>query len=122
MRLLMSALAATTMFASVALADDPMSGAYGNTVTITNAKGETTKLAINEDSTYETTLPDGNVHKGKWAMTADGSQVCFTQSEPVPAPDAKPACGAVHPGKKAGDTWEQGEGENKIVLAIVPGR
>jgi hypothetical protein len=98
-----------------------MAGAYVNTVTVTNAKGETTKLIINEDKSYQATLPDGNVHKGTWDLGPDAAQICFTQTEPAPAADAKPACGVVRPGKKAGDTWEEGEGDAKTTIAIVAG-
>ncbi|NWH08384.1 MAG: hypothetical protein HXY22_07040 [Alphaproteobacteria bacterium] len=101
-------------------ADMTPGGAFGNTITITNAKSEVTKLFINEDMSYEATLPDGAVHKGTWAVAAD--QICFTQTEPAPAADAKPVCGLVQPDKKAGDTWEQGEGEQKITVAITAGR
>jgi hypothetical protein len=121
MRTLIGALAATLLFGSVALADDPMAGAYGNTVTLTNAKGETTKLVINEDNSYQATLPGGNVHKGTWELSTDATQVCFTQTEPVPAADAKPACGIVRPGKKVGDTWNEGEGDAKMTFAIISG-
>ena len=121
MRTLISALAASVLFAGVALAEDPMSGAYGNTVTLTNQKGETTKLVINEDKSYQATLPDGNVHKGTWELNTDGTQVCFTQTEPTPGADAKPACGMVRPGKRAGDKWDEGDGDAKVSIAIVAG-
>jgi hypothetical protein len=122
MRSLVGALAASVMFVGVALAmDDPMAGAYGNTVTVTNANGETTKLVIREDKSYEATLHDGAVHKGTWSLSADGTQVCFTQTEPAPAEGATPACGMVQPGKKAGDSWEEGEGDQKITVSIVAG-
>jgi hypothetical protein len=121
MRMLIGALAASVLFAGAALADDPMTGVYGNTVTLTNAKGETTKLVISQDHSYQATLPDGNVHKGTWGLNADSTQICFTQTEPVPAADAQPACGVVRPGKKAGDKWEEGEGDTKTKFAIVEG-
>jgi hypothetical protein len=117
----MNVLAVSALFTSAAFAQDVMSGVYGNTVTVTNAKGETTKLILSEDKSYQATLPDGNVHKGTWTVNAASTEICFTQSEPVPAPEQKPTCGAVLPGKKAGDTWEEGEGDAKRVIAIVPG-
>ena len=121
MRILMIAIAGSVFCASAALADDPMAGAYGNTITVTNPKGETTKIVISEDKSYQTTLPDGNVHKGIWALNPDQTQICFTQQEPALPSDAQPACGVVRPGKKAGDQWEEGEGDAKRMIAIVPG-
>jgi hypothetical protein len=118
---LIGAIAASVFIAGVALADDPMAGAYGNTVTVTNAKGQTTKIVISEDKSYQATLPDGKVHKGTWGLSADVTQICFTQTEPAPAADAKPACGMLRPGKKAGDTWDEGEGDAKTTIAIIAG-
>ena len=98
-----------------------MSGAYGNTITVTNVKGETTKIIIGEDKSYQAILPDGIVHKGTWELTADEKQICFTQKEPAPPAEYKPACGLIQPGKKAGDHWEEGEGDAKRSIAIVAG-
>ena len=112
MRILLGT-AAALLIATAALAD-PMAGVYGKTVTVTNAKGEATKLAIAQDSTYTATLPDGTVHKGTWAVTGD--QVCFTQTEP--AGSGTPQCGMVKADAKAGDTWTQGEGDAKVTVSI----
>lgn len=120
MRTLIGAVAASMMMTGLAMAEGEMSGAFGNTVTITNAAGAVTKLHINEDNSYKAVLPDGAVHTGTWAMT--GEQVCFTQTEPAPAADAAPACGLAQPDKKVGDSWEQGEGDQKVTIAIVEGR
>lgn len=119
MRKILLATAAAALFAGSAMAAD-LSGAYGNTVTVTNAAGETTKLFIDENNTYSATTAAGATHKGTWAVTGD--QICFTQTEPAPAADAQASCGLVQTGKKAGDTWEQGEGDAKVTVAIVAGR
>ena len=87
MRTLIGAVAASIMMTGFAMAEGEMSGAFGNTVTITNAAGTVTKLHINEDNSYEAVLPDGAVHSGRWAM--EGDQVCFTQADPVPAADCR---------------------------------
>lgn len=123
MRMLIGALAASVMLVTPVLAEDaadPMGVAYGNTVTITNVKGEASKLFIEPDNTYSITLADGTVHKGTWSV-AEG-QTCFAQTDPAPAPDYKPACNPTETGRKVGDTWEDGEGETKVTVAIVAGR
>ena len=60
-------LAAGLSGAAVA-SDDPMAGAYGNTVLVTNAKGETSKIWINKDGTYTAQGADGKQGTGKWAL------------------------------------------------------
>lgn len=120
MRSMFAALAATALMATPAFAEDPLMGSYGNTVTITNAKGEVTRLFVNEDKSYEAKLPGDVLHKGTWAI--EGDQICFTLVDPAPPADAKPVCGLVEGGRKAGDTWETGEGDQKVTIAITAGR
>lgn len=120
MRKFAGALAATMMFAGIAVAtDDPMAVAYGNTVTITNAAGEVSTMLIDADNTYTVTTAAGEVHKGTWAI-ADG-QTCFTQTEPAPPAEYKPACSATET-RAVGDTWTSGEGDAMVTITIVAGR
>jgi hypothetical protein len=51
--------------AGAALAADPMEGAYGNTVIVTNAKGEKTKLWIKKDGTWTSESAQGEKGAGK---------------------------------------------------------
>jgi opacity protein-like surface antigen len=102
-----------------AAAEDPMASRYDNTVTITNAKNEVTKLHYNKDGTVAVTNPDGTKGTGKWAMKAD--KLCVT-------PDAGPMagkeqCSAFTAGKKVGDSWDQTLADgSKVKVAIVAGR
>jgi hypothetical protein len=102
-----------------AAAEDPMATRYDNTVTITNAKGEVTKIHYNKDGTLAVTQPDGTKGTGKWAMKGD--KLCVT-------PDAGPMagkeqCSAFQAGKKVGDSWEQTLADgSKVKVAIVAGR
>jgi hypothetical protein len=102
-----------------AAAEDPMASRYENTVTITNAKNEVTKLHYNKDGTVAVTNPDGTKATGKWAMKGD--KLCVT-------PDAGPMagkeqCSAFAAGKKPGDSWDQTLADgSKVKVAIVAGR
>ena len=102
-----------------AAAEDPMASRYENTVTITNAKNEVTKLHYNSDCTVAVTNPDGTKGTGKWAMKAD--KLCVT-------PDAGPMagkeqCSPFAAGKKPGDSWEiTGADGSKAKVALVAGR
>ena len=97
---------AAAMFAAsatVALAADALEGYYGNTVTITYPDGMVVKGYLNADKTWERKLPDGKSVKGTYEAKPDG-MVCFTQTEPPPAADAKPNCTKIDP-HKVGDSW-----------------
>ena len=102
-----------------AAAEDPMAVRYENTVTVTNAKGEVTKLHYNKDGTVNVVLPDGTKATGKWALK-DG-KLCVT-------PDAGPTkgqeqCNAFDGTKKPGDSWELTAADgSKSKVAIVAGR
>ncbi len=102
MRLLFSVLVASVAFTGAALAE-PNANLFGNTVVITAANGGVTKAMINKDNTYSTVLPDGKTVKGSWAPAGD--TICYTQTDPAPAADAKPFC-TPNEDHKVGDTWE----------------
>jgi YD repeat-containing protein len=111
-----AAFSASLAFAS---AEDPMASRYGNTVTVTNAKGEVTKLHYNQDGTMAVIQPDGTKGTGKWAMK-DG-KLCITADAGPTA--GKEQCNPFVPGKKVGDSWEitMPDG-SKSKIAIVAGR
>lgn len=101
MRIIFSVVVALFAFTGVALAsDDSFASYYGNTVTVTNAKGARTVL-IDKDGTYTQKLADGTVATGKWKV--DGGSGCFVGDNA--APDAKPYCvpATAH---AVGDTWD----------------
>ena len=114
-------------FANAALAeDDPMAGAYGNTVVVTNAKGESYKLWIKDDGTWASEDAKGQKGSGKWALKEDNTKYCSTPNLPADAPkDAeapKEACSEFKGAHKAGDKWEQNDANGeKITVEIVAG-
>lgn len=96
-----------------------MASRYGNTVAITNAKGEATKILYNEDGTLTVVQPDGTKATGKWKLKGD--TLCVT-------PDAGPMagkeqCSPFVAGQKAGDSWDQTLADgSKVKVAITAGR
>lgn len=102
-----------------AAAEDPMQSRYDNTVTITNAKGEVTKLHYNKDGTLAVTQADGTKGTGKWKLSGD--KLCVT---PDAGPTAgKEQCSPFTAGKKVGDSWDQTLADgSKVKVAIVAGR
>lgn len=98
-------------FAGAALADDPMAAVYGNTVVVTNAKGESSKIWIAKDGTFKGESAKGDKFTGKWTLKDNNKQYCSTVDLPAGAPAGTPApkenCTALEAGRKAGDKWEQ---------------
>jgi YD repeat-containing protein len=120
MKRILMGVAALALSTSLAIAaDDPMAGRYGNTTTVTNAKGEVTKLQYNKDGTMAVILPDGTKGAGKWVIK-DG-KLCVT-ADAGPMKD-KEQCNQLVGGKKAGDSWEitMADG-SKAKIAIVAGQ
>jgi hypothetical protein len=108
--------AAIFMAAGPALAADPMSTAYGNTVVITYGDGTTVKLYIDEGGTYTGDGPTGST-SGAWSIS--GGETCFTQQSPEAGP---PSCGPTV-SKTVGDTWQgSGQGGAAVTVTIQAGR
>ena len=63
-----SALVALSLAGSAIASDDVMAGAYGNTVVVTNAKGETSKLWIAKDGTFKFEGSKGEKGTGTWSL------------------------------------------------------
>ena len=106
--------AALTFFASQAMADDPMSNTYGNTVTTKSAKtGATGALFFNADGSYsaKATGPDGKpiAYSGKWMLKDNGATICLSPTLPNPPPTS---CSPLVK-HNVGDSWnvtnDQGE-------------
>lgn len=119
------ALAAGLIGAAIA-ADDPMAGAYDNTVVVTNAKGEKTKLWIAKDGTYKGENAKGEKFTGKWALKENNTKYCSTPDLPANAPKDTPApkesCSEFKGPHKAGDKWEQNDANGeKVTVEIVAG-
>lgn len=115
---------ATLLGGSALASDDLMSNTYDNTVVVKNAKGEISKIHFDADKNYTTTLADGKTIKGTWALAENDSKICYTQTDPAPAPEATtPACAPFLGKKDVGSTWEQAgtTGEN-VTVELVAGR
>ena len=107
-------------------AADPMEGAYGNTVIVTNAKGEKSKLWINKDGTFKGETAKGEKFTGKWALKDNNTKYCSTVDLPANAPKDTPApkesCSEFKGPHKAGDKWTQKDAEGAdVTVEIVAG-
>jgi len=120
------ALVAASLTGAAIAAEDPMAGAYGQTVIVTNAKGESYKLWINKDGTYKVETAKGEKGTGKWALKDNNTKYCGTPDLPAGAPAGTPApkesCSEFKGAHKAGDKWEQNDavGE-KITVEMKAG-
>ena len=117
------ATAATVLFSTAALADDPFAVAYGNTVTQTLPDGTKFTIYVNPDKTWEQSV-GGKTVKGTYAWK-DGTNVCFTVTDPVPADPSKATfCNEIKGDHKVGDTWTETapDGKTAITIAITAGR
>lgn len=122
MKRLLLATAVFAAAATAALAGDPYAGYYGNTVNITSPSGKTDKAFVNPDGTWERKNADGSTMKGTYKVAPDGKTACFTQTEPPPAPDQKPACFPTD-SRKAGDNWETKDDKGNVTKwSITAGR
>jgi hypothetical protein len=107
-------------------AADPMEGAYGNTVIVTNAKGEKTKLMIAKDGTFKGENAKGEKFTGKWALKDNNTKYCSTADLPANAPKDTPApkeaCSEFKGPHKAGDKWTQKDADGAdVTVEIVAG-
>ena len=103
--------AAVFAVSSTAAIADQFTGYYGNTVTITYPDGTMVNAYVNPDKTWERKMADGKSVKGTFEEKSDG-MVCFTQTEPPPAADAKPVCTKVD-AHKVGDSWSTKDDKGK---------
>jgi opacity protein-like surface antigen len=94
-------LAAAVALSAVAFAADKMEPRYGNTVVLTAANGQVTKLMYNKDGSMDVVMPDGAKAKGTWAM--EGDKLCVTSSVGPAAGQKQCNPFAEH---KVGDEWE----------------
>jgi len=108
-------LASLALVASVCAANaDPMTGLYGNTLTMTGADGKASKVFVNQDMSWEQHMSDGTAIKGTWAWQ-DPTTACFTQTTPPPKPDMKPYCAKIDP-HNPGDTWSEKDAQGKVLV------
>ena len=125
-KIALGALVALGLAGAAIAADDPMDGAYGNTVIVTNAKGEKSKIWINKDGTFTGENAKGEKFSGKWVLKDNNTKYCATADLPADAPKDTPApkeaCSEFKGPHKAGDKWEQNDANNeKVTVEIVAG-
>jgi hypothetical protein len=92
------------LYATAALAADPLAVYYGNTVVITDDKGEMGRTLINPDHSFVSYQPDGTPVRGVWQT--DGTQICYTATSPAPpqGQQAPRVCRPLVP-HNVGDSW-----------------
>ena len=119
---------AIALFATAALADDPMANTYANTITTKNtANGQSATLLFNADNTYTgmTTGADGKPVKytGGWQLKDNGSTICLTVNLPADTPNApKPSCSAIV-SHNVGDSWTVTTDQNETYqVSLTAGR
>jgi len=102
---------------TAALADDPMSNTYANTVITKSQKtGAAGSLMFNADGTYgaSATGPDGKPvsYKGKWTLKDGGASICLAPELPAGTPGSAPSCSPLQK-HNVGESWsvtnDQGE-------------
>ena len=91
---------ASLAFVSSASADNT-AGLVGNTTVCSGPDG-TTKVYVESANAFTLTLPNGQTIRG--SLRDDGSQICYTETNPAPAAGAAPVC-TPSMERKAGDTW-----------------
>jgi hypothetical protein len=100
MKRLILGLAAAAALSTAAFAD-AMANRFGNTVTITDAKGAVMKLMYNQDGTLDVVMPDGTKAKAKWVVK-DGKLCVTAEAGPTAG---KEQCNPLTD-HKVGDEWE----------------
>lgn len=80
---------------------DTEAGMYGNTVVCSYPDGAVTKVYLEAGGAY-TVVRGGKTIAGKW--TDDGTNVCYTDTDPAPPAGAKDICVAAK-AWKVGDSW-----------------
>lgn len=103
---------------TTAAESDPLSGAFGNTLTRTLPNGTKMIVYVNADQTWEQHV-GATVMKGTYAWK-DAVQVCFTLTAPPPPDPAKAInCFVAKDEHKVGDTWTDPMPDGKGVITNV---
>ena len=109
-----SACAVAVFIASGARADN-MSGMYGNTVVCSYPDGNVTKVYVEQGGAY-TVIRGGQTIAGNWAD--DGTNVCYTETNPAPPAGTKPVCVASK-AWKVGDGWQVTDPKGATCNAVL---
>lgn len=106
---------------AAAAGDDPMAGTYGNTVVITNAKGEVSKFRFAPDQTFTYESARGDRRTGTWVLK-DGLLCVTTHHRPEDPTPEKESCSEFKGEHQAGDTWQQTNPRgDSVTVTIVAG-
>ncbi len=108
--------AAMTVAACSGVMAGDMSGSFGNTVVCTYPDGKATKVYLEAGGAYSVVTPDGKSAKGTWAD--DGTNVCYTQTDPPFGPGEKPVCNS-SAAKKVGDSWSVTDPRGGVCTAVL---
>lgn len=101
---------------SAQAADNPMTGAFGNTIVSVQPDGTTTRTYVDPDGSYRS-VTDGAETSGRWEVRR--GLVCYSALTPAPA---APLC-SLGPKKKVGAKWKVFLSDDASVkVSIVPGR
>jgi hypothetical protein len=99
-------------------ADDArVAGAFGNTISVTNATGEETLVWMSSDQSYQSQLPNGDRRTGTWSIQED--RVCFQVVEPAADADNAPTCGGLVMERKPGDSWTSTAADGSVVAVEI---
>ena len=96
---------------------DNLGGLIGNTTVCTAPDGGVTKVKVMAGGAYTVQPPGGALVHG--TVKDDGSQICYTETDPAPAAGTAPVCTPSGP-RKPGDTWivqAQGATQNCVLKA-----
>lgn len=107
--------------ATAASAADPLANFYGNTVVITDDKGQMGRTLINPDHSFVSYQPDGTPVRGVWQV--NGSKICYTATNPAPPQGQTPptVCRPLVP-HNVGDSWTITQGGKSWTATLKPGR
>ncbi|MEQ1755931.1 MAG: hypothetical protein ABL973_17545 [Micropepsaceae bacterium] len=118
-----SALVALRLTGAAIAADDPMAGTYGNTVVVTTAQGDISKIRINRDGTYKAQGTDGKSVTGKWAMRDNNTKYCSMPDLPATASAGavapKEMCSEFKGAHRVGDKWQQKDSEGQTIAVEI---
>ena len=104
-------------------AADPVASAYGNTVVVTNDKGDVSKTWYKADHTFTGEGAKGEKFQGTWRLAQNDTQFCATAVLPAGAPPPKEPikemCTEFKGAHKVGDKWTQKDFDGKPITVEI---
>ena len=118
-----SAVIALGLATAAMAADDPVAAAYGNTVVVTNAKGEVSKTWYKADHTYTSENGKGEKGQGTWKLADNNTKFCvlpiLPAGAPAPKEPIKELCAEFKGAHKVGDKWTQNDFDGKPITVEI---